>query len=135
MRRNLIIIAAGVLLGITLWAGVMVGQRIKQIFFDFKKVDRTQLEYLDGEDGSIEKNTPEVKGVDSQSIETNQPPYVNTKSTDESSNVNNNQYPPGYNYECPAGQYPIGDGTCKAEPTGCPYGDSIPMDECEKYAE
>jgi hypothetical protein len=33
---------------------------------------------------------------------------------------------------CPAGTYEIGrDGAkplCKAEPTGCPYGDSIPLD-------
>jgi hypothetical protein len=31
-------------------------------------------------------------------------------------------------YECPAGSYAIGDGVCKNEPTGCPYGDSIPLD-------
>lgn len=34
--------------------------------------------------------------------------------------------------ECPAGSYPIdhkdGAPICKAEPTGCPYGDSIPLD-------
>ncbi len=41
------------------------------------------------------------------------------------------QYPPGYSYTCPAGSYPIGDGVCKAEPTGCPFGDSVPMDKCE----
>ncbi len=40
------------------------------------------------------------------------------------------QYPPGYNYTCPEGSYPIGDGVCKAEPTGCPFGDSVPMDKC-----
>ena len=28
---------------------------------------------------------------------------------------------------CPSGSYAIGDGVCKAEPTGCPYGDSIPL--------
>jgi hypothetical protein len=31
-------------------------------------------------------------------------------------------------YTCPVGQYPIGDGQCHLEPTGCPYGDSIPLD-------
>lgn len=39
---------------------------------------------------------------------------------------------------CPAGSYNIGiskDGSplCKLEPTGCPYGDSIPMDMCDKF--
>lgn len=39
---------------------------------------------------------------------------------------------------CPAGSYNIGtkDGInpiCKLEPTGCPYGDSIPMDMCDKF--
>lgn len=40
--------------------------------------------------------------------------------------------------QCPAGSYDIGiskDGQpiCKLEPTGCPYGDSIPMDMCNKF--
>ena len=30
--------------------------------------------------------------------------------------------------QCPAGSYSLGDGACKLEPTGCPYGDSIPID-------
>ena len=34
--------------------------------------------------------------------------------------------------QCPAGSYRIGgtdsEPVCKAEPTGCPYGDSIPVD-------
>ena len=39
---------------------------------------------------------------------------------------------------CPKGSYDIGinkDGSplCKLEPTGCPYGDSIPMDMCAKF--
>lgn len=39
---------------------------------------------------------------------------------------------------CPPGSYNIGtkDGInpiCKLEPTGCPYGDSIPMDMCDKF--
>ena len=39
---------------------------------------------------------------------------------------------------CPAGSYDIGitkdgDPICKLEPTGCPYGDSIPMDMCDKF--
>jgi len=39
---------------------------------------------------------------------------------------------------CPAGSYNIGtkDGInpiCKLEPTGCPYGDSIPLDMCDKF--
>lgn len=40
---------------------------------------------------------------------------------------------------CPAGSYDIGiskDGQpiCKLEPTGCPYGDSIPLGpECDKH--
>jgi hypothetical protein len=38
---------------------------------------------------------------------------------------------------CPAGSYEVGSKTeeplCKLEPTGCPYGDSIPLgDACEK---
>lgn len=42
---------------------------------------------------------------------------------------------------CPAGSYDIGiskdgDPICKLEPTGCPYGDSIPLGpECDKHAE
>lgn len=41
--------------------------------------------------------------------------------------------------ECPAGSYNIGESKtneplCKLEPTGCPYGDSIPMDMCDKFA-
>lgn len=42
--------------------------------------------------------------------------------------------------ECPAGSYLIGykdekniQPVCKLEPTGCPYGDSIPMDMCDKF--
>ncbi len=40
---------------------------------------------------------------------------------------------------CPEGSYNIGiskDGEplCKLNPTGCPYGDSIPMDMCDKFA-
>lgn len=41
---------------------------------------------------------------------------------------------------CPAGSYNIGtkDGInpiCKLEPTGCPYGDSIPLGpDCDKHA-
>jgi hypothetical protein len=38
---------------------------------------------------------------------------------------------------CPAGTYQIGwdrddptNPTCKNEPTGCPFGDSVPMDKC-----
>lgn len=31
---------------------------------------------------------------------------------------------------CPKGSYDIGDNVCKSEPTGCPYGDSLPMDKC-----
>jgi hypothetical protein len=27
-----------------------------------------------------------------------------------------------------------GAAVCKSAPTGCPYGDSIPMDECDKFA-
>lgn len=40
--------------------------------------------------------------------------------------------------QCPVGSYPIGmekeQLLCKIEPTGCPYGDSIPMDSCDKHA-
>lgn len=39
---------------------------------------------------------------------------------------------------CPPGSYEIGapgEGICKKEPTGCPYGDSIPLGpECDKHA-
>lgn len=41
--------------------------------------------------------------------------------------------------KCPAGSYEIdrtedGKPICKAEPTGCPYGDSIPLGaECDKH--
>ncbi len=34
---------------------------------------------------------------------------------------------------CPKGSYSIGDGLCKAEPTGCQYGDSISLADCEKF--
>lgn len=44
--------------------------------------------------------------------------------------------------ECPDGSYNIGESKqgveviCKLEPTGCPYGDSIPLGpECDKHAE
>lgn len=41
--------------------------------------------------------------------------------------------------DCPPGSYNIGisktdEPLCKIEPTGCPYGDSIPMDMCDKFA-
>lgn len=42
--------------------------------------------------------------------------------------------------KCPPGSYAIGyedngAAICKAEPTGCPYGDSIPLGpECDKHA-
>ena len=41
---------------------------------------------------------------------------------------------------CPAGSYNIGENRteeplCKLEPTGCPYGDSIPLGpDCDKFA-
>ena len=40
---------------------------------------------------------------------------------------------------CPVGSYEIGSKDdvqpiCKLEPTGCPYGDSIPMEDCDKHA-
>lgn len=39
---------------------------------------------------------------------------------------------------CPSGSYQIavddqGNPVCKQDPTGCPYGDSIPMDMCAKF--
>lgn len=45
--------------------------------------------------------------------------------------------------KCPAGSYEIGyidedrkEPICKLEPTGCPYGDSIPLGpQCDKHAE
>jgi len=42
--------------------------------------------------------------------------------------------------QCPAGSYSIGENKngdliCKLEPTGCPYGDSIPLGpDCDKHA-
>lgn len=33
---------------------------------------------------------------------------------------------------CPVGTRPTGGGGCKIEPTGCPYGDSVPLDMCRK---
>lgn len=33
---------------------------------------------------------------------------------------------------CPIGTRPTGGGGCKIEPTGCPYGDSVPLDMCGK---
>jgi hypothetical protein len=35
--------------------------------------------------------------------------------------------------KCGSGNYDAG-GFCKAEPTGCPYGDSISLDMCDKFA-
>lgn len=37
-------------------------------------------------------------------------------------------------YTCPEGTEPIGSGACRITPTGCPWGDSIPMDKCEESA-
>lgn len=37
-------------------------------------------------------------------------------------------------YVCPAGSYEIGvkgEGKCKRDPTGCPYGDSVPLADCK----
>lgn len=36
--------------------------------------------------------------------------------------------PDKFRAECPIGYYEIDANTCKREPTGCPYGDSIPLD-------
>lgn len=41
--------------------------------------------------------------------------------------------------KCPEGSYDIGitkngEPLCKLEPTGCPYGDSIPLEVCDKFA-
>ena len=41
---------------------------------------------------------------------------------------------------CPAGSYEIGSKEddqpiCKLEPTGCPWGDSVPMDKCAPPAD
>lgn len=38
---------------------------------------------------------------------------------------------------CPPGSYAIDEGICKKEPTGCPYGDSIPLDspKCVPHSE
>jgi hypothetical protein len=40
---------------------------------------------------------------------------------------------------CPEGTYNVGETKtneplCKIIPTGCPYGDSIPLDMCDKFA-
>lgn len=35
--------------------------------------------------------------------------------------------------DCPAGSYELEEHICKQEPTGCPYGDSISLDDCEKF--
>ncbi len=39
--------------------------------------------------------------------------------------------------KCPEGSYEIGnklgEPICKAEPTGCVYGDSIPLEDCDKF--
>lgn len=42
------------------------------------------------------------------------------------------QYPPGYDYTCPAGHYPIGNGACKKEPSGCPFYENIDAKGCIK---
>lgn len=31
---------------------------------------------------------------------------------------------------CPEGSYSIGDGICKLEPTGCPWAEQTPLDQC-----
>lgn len=31
---------------------------------------------------------------------------------------------------CPAGTYKIAEGICKKEPTGCPFDENSPLDEC-----
>lgn len=32
--------------------------------------------------------------------------------------------------QCPPGSYSIDEHVCKKEPTGCPYGDSLPLEKC-----
>lgn len=38
---------------------------------------------------------------------------------------------------CPTGQFQAGSANgvpiCRIEPTGCPYGDSIPLKDCKKF--
>lgn len=43
--------------------------------------------------------------------------------------------PSGYDYTCQDGEMPIGNGACRIIPTGCPYGDSVPLDKCEPWPE
>ena len=35
-------------------------------------------------------------------------------------------------YQCPEGSYRIDVDACKAYPTGCAYGDSIPIEKCDQ---
>lgn len=38
---------------------------------------------------------------------------------------------PSATFSCPAGTFDTGAQACKIIPTGCPYGDSIPLDKCQ----
>lgn len=42
------------------------------------------------------------------------------------------QYPAGYDYTCPVGHYPIGNGFCKKEPSGCPFYENVDVKGCIK---
>lgn len=69
--------------------------------------------------------------------------YINTSvNADANGGVNSNSCPAGIDKTgdacnpvptCPAGTYNVNtdaDPVCKNDPTGCVYGDSIPLDQC-----
>lgn len=56
-------------------------------------------------------------------------PQATPRATNEpKSPAASSQYPPGYDYNCPSGSYPIGDGQCKQEPSYC--ADGMQSEKC-----
>lgn len=69
--------------------------------------------------------------VEQQPAPATQAPYVAPKANPAPAPTQPQTQPTPYS--CPEGQTPIGNGACRQTPTGCPYGDSIPMDMCSKF--
>lgn len=76
------------------------------------------------------ENKPQDAPETTQPVQTTNQPSV-TQTTPQSAPQQPKTTAPAPK-QCPAGSYRIGgtdsEPVCKAEPTGCPYGDSIPVD-------
>lgn len=81
-------------------------------------------------DTSVERTDPqsetvEVKPVELQIEQLPTVTEVNTNREQMSTAPPTNsdeQYPSGYDYQCPSGSYPIGDGECNQQPRDCQDG-------------